>query len=198
MKFENLSLDIILDYITRGDLRVIDYIYDTYRQDFLNWAQRKYPSANHDDLLDAWQETMVMFYEQVRDRKLTYLTCEIKTFLFLIGSRRLMNMFRKTDRVEYVEEFDVNINMIESINEMKYELHNEEELEFIRQAIDKMPAQSRQILTLRFLHGKSIEEILQIMNYSSDNAVSAALSRALKNLKDIILKQTQGSPPWKS
>ncbi len=197
MKFENISLDMILQFITSGDLRVIDHIYETYRQDFLHWAHRKYPKANHDDLLDAWQDTMVMFYEQIRDRKLTYLTCEIKTFLFLIGDRRLMNMFRKTDRIEYVEEFDVNKNMIESINGIEVERRYEEDKQFLERAIEELPDQTRQILSLRFLHGKSVAEIMQIMKYTSLNAVSATLSRALKKLKDNSHEKTEGIPPWK-
>ena len=198
MKFENLTLDFIRQQVERGDLRVIDHIYETYRPEFLSWAHHRYTTINHDDLLDTWQDTIVMFYEQVRDGKLKELTCELKTFLFMIGHRRIMNFFRKAGRIDYVEEVDVKNNMAESINIPEYELNYEDGNTFLQSAIDELPEQTRQILSLRYVQGKTIEEIMQIMNYSSANVVSATLSRALKKLKERILEKTEGTPPWKS
>ena len=93
MKFENLNLDFIRQQVERGDLRVIDHIYETFRSEFLNWAHRRYATVNHDDLVNAWQDTIVIFYEQVRDRKLLELTCNLRRFLFLIGHRRLVHQY---------------------------------------------------------------------------------------------------------
>ena len=81
--------------LSQGNMAVLDQLYDLHRDDFLRWAGQRFHVKNRDDLLDAWHDTMIMFYEQVRDKKLVNLTCEIKTYLFTIGYRRLLKIFNK-------------------------------------------------------------------------------------------------------
>ena len=87
----------LLQSLAGGDMSVLDRLYDAHRDDFLRWAGHRFVVKNRDDLLDAWHDTMIMFYEQVRDRKLTHLTCEIKTYLFTIGYRRLLKIFKRNE-----------------------------------------------------------------------------------------------------
>ena len=49
-----------------------------------------------------------------------------------------------------------------------------------------MPEQSRRMIMLRYVDGKSIAEIKNEMNYQSENAISVNLSRTLKKLKELI------------
>lgn len=68
MEDNKQSPDLLIRSLVDGDMNVLDQIYDTYRDDFLRWAKSKFPAALRDDLLDAWHDTMIVFYEQVRDR----------------------------------------------------------------------------------------------------------------------------------
>jgi len=200
MKTEKPSADNLLQSLRQGDLTVLDDIYDKHRNDFLRWGASKFRNAQRDDLLDAWQDAVIMFYEQARDGKLTKLVCELKTFLFLIASRRLMKILKKTERIDLVEEFNVNVGIIESINGW-YENEEDDEdadrKQLLKEGVDALPEQSRQALTLRYVYGKSISEIKEIMNYASENVVSVTLSRTLKNLKDNILEKTESKSAWK-
>ncbi|MBL0007113.1 MAG: hypothetical protein IPP25_07980 [Saprospiraceae bacterium] len=69
MEDNKQSPDLLIRSLVDGDMNVLDQIYDTYRDDFLRWANQNFrqPSVS---LLDAWHDTMIMFYEQVRDRLL--------------------------------------------------------------------------------------------------------------------------------
>ena len=158
-------------------------------------AHRRFPAVNQEDLLDVWQDTIIMFYEQVRDQKLREMNCSLKTFLFLIGHRRLLKHFRKASRIEYVTEFDVNKCAVENIHPLEPENHADASLELLLTAIDELPEKTRQILSMRYLHGKPLAEVMQIMNYTSLNAVSATISRALKKLKENILERIEGISP---
>ncbi|HUR30119.1 MAG TPA: hypothetical protein VMZ69_01735, partial [Saprospiraceae bacterium] len=95
--------------LSQGNMAVLDQLYDDHRDDFLRWAGQRFHVKNRDDLLDAWHDTMIMFYEQVRDKKLVHLTCEIKTYLFTIGYRRLLKIFKKNEKIDFVDGFDANI-----------------------------------------------------------------------------------------
>ena len=197
MKPATLSPDLLIHSLANGDMGVLDDIYDKYRDDFLAWATSRFHGVQRDDLLDAWHDTMIMFYEQVRDRKLTQLTCEVRTYLFLIGYRRLLTMHKKAARTDLVEEVDANIQLPESINDIEWEEFDQERYTLLVSAVAQLPEQSRQILIQRYVEGKSVPAIMQAMGYTSVNAVSVTLSRAMKRLKEIIAEKSEHQPAWK-
>lgn len=197
MQTEKSSPDLLLQALAAGDMAVLDQIYDTYRDDFLRWAKSKFPTAGRDDLLDAWHDTMIMFYEQVRDRKLTHLTCELKSYLFLIGNRRLIKMHKKAERTDLVDELDANIQIEESINALEWEEMEMERRMLLTQAVDELPEQSKRILMQRYVEGKSIPDIMETMGYTSVNAVSVTLSRSLRQLKERIGERMAQQTTWK-
>src|SRR6188474_1643125 len=96
MEKENQTANALILSLSQGNMPVLDQLYDDYRDDFLRWAGQRFQVKGRDDLIDAWHDTMIMFYEQVRDKKLVQLTCEVKTFLFIIGYRRLLKMHKKS------------------------------------------------------------------------------------------------------
>lgn len=180
------TADALLQSLSQGNMAVLDELYDKYRNDFLRWAAQRFHVKNREDLIDAWHDTMIMFYEQVRDKKLVHLTCEVKTYLFTIGYRRLLKIYKKNEKIDLTEQFDANINIDESINVIENEEIMEQQQHILRDAVSALPEKSRQILTMRFMEGKTIPQIMQIMGYESENAVSVTLSRGLKKLKELI------------
>lgn len=188
----------LLKSLSEGNMAVLDQLYDSYRDDFISWAGQRFQVKGRDDLIDAWHDTMIMFYEQVRDKKLTHLTCEIKTYLFTIGYRRLLKMHKKSERIDLVEEFDVNINIDQSINVLENEEMMEQQQHMLKTAINELPETSRRILVMRFMEGKSIPLIMTEMGYTSENAVSVTLSRGLKKLKELISERMTSQGQWKT
>ncbi len=197
MEAKKPNPDLLIQSLSDGDMAVLDQIYDTYRDDFLRWSKSRFQSADRTDLLDAWHDTMIMFYEQVRDRRLTHLTCELKTFLFLIGYRRLINMHKKAEKTDLVGEINANILIDECINVYEWDEMEEEKRTILLVAVNELPEQSRQILVQRFIEGKSVTQIMEAMGYTSVNAVSATLSRSLKRLKQTITQRMASSTAWK-
>lgn len=197
MEAEKPNHDLLIQSLSDGDMAVLDQIYDTYRDDFLRWSKSRFQSADLADLLDAWHDTMIMFYEQVRDRKLTHLTCDIKSYLFLIGYRRLIRMHKVAEKIDLADEVNANIQIDESINTLESEEMDNERRTLLIQAVDELPEQSRRILMLRFVEGKSVSDIMETMGYTSVNAVSVTLSRCLKKLKDSIGERMVQQRTWK-
>ena len=197
MDTEKSSGDLLIQSLAGGDMSVFDKIYKNYRDDFIRWAATRVQVSGHHDLLDAWHDTMIMFYEQVRDKKLTHLTCELKTFLFLIGYRRLLRLHKKMEKIDLVEEVEANVQVDDSINSMDWEELHDERSAYLAAAVDELPEQSRKILILRYVEKKSIPDIVQAMGYTSVNAVSVTLSRSLKKLKSSIMDSIESKKEWK-
>lgn len=197
MEKENkTAANTLLHSLSTGNMSVLDQLYDDHRDDFIRWAGQRFHIQNRDDLIDAWHDTMIMFYENVRDKKLTHLTCEVKTYLFTIGYRRLLRMHDKLKRTDLVEEFDANINIDESINVYEDEEVTEQQQTILKDAVKELPEKSRQILVMRFMDGKSVPEIMKALGYTSENAVSVTLSRGLKKLKEIISERMDAEQIW--
>jgi len=158
MEAEKPNHDLLIQSLSDGDMAVLDQIYDTYRDGFLRWSKSRFQSADRADLLDAWHDTMIMFYEQVRDRKLTHLT----------WYRRLIRMHKVAEKIDLADEVNANIQIDESINTLESEEMDNERRTLLIQAVNELPEQSRRILMLRFVEGKSVSDIMETMGYKCD------------------------------
>jgi RNA polymerase sigma factor (sigma-70 family) len=172
-------------------MQAFDQIYLRYRDDFVRTAKHRFSSTPEADILDAWQDSLVSFFEQISSGKLQTLTCSIKGFLYLIGFRYIMKSHHlnlKTDHVESFTDHQENLHFAEEMDLMP-EL-NEDQILF-NARIQELPEQGKRMLMLRYVDGKSIPEIAKEMNYQSENSVSVTLSRTLKKLKDLLEKDVK-------
>lgn len=98
--------------LSEGKMAVLDILYSSYLEEFLVLASRKFKAIKKDDLLDIWHDTLIMFYEQVRDKQLTHLTCDIKIYLFGSGYKLISERHKQGERIDLEEEFGIKSNMV--------------------------------------------------------------------------------------
>jgi RNA polymerase sigma factor (sigma-70 family) len=179
----------IIRSVSAGNMDVLDQVYDAYRNDFIDWAGQRLQIENREKILDAWHEIMIMFYEQIRDKKLTKLTCELRTYLFAMGYRRLIEMHKKNGKIELLEDILANHDINEGIDLSELEEIKDQREKLLVTSIDELPDQTRQILIKRFMGKKSIPQIAKELGYESENLVSIILSRGINQLKKLILER---------
>ena len=167
-------------------MEAFDRIYDIYRDDFLKSAAFKFRMVPKEDLIDAWQDTLISFFEQIRSNKLNTLSCSMRSFLFLLGFRYIVKYKRHYLRESTTDSFEENATNEASHIEFDWDDPWNDEKKILQHAVEELPEQSRRMLVLRYIDGKSIEEIMAAMQYTSANAVSVTLSRNLKRLKEIV------------
>ncbi len=173
----------ILNSLLKGDMKVFDLIYNRHRAEFLKFSGQKYHGLSQDNLIDAWQESLISFYEQVRDKRLTTLTCSLKSYLFMMGLRFLAKVHKKAARIDPLNDLNVDLGHHEEI--IYHELDERQQL--VLSHVSELPEQAKKILLLRFEDGLSIPEITKVLGYSSVNSVSVSLSRTLKLLKERVI-----------
>ena len=183
VQIEDLDGNTIISLISQGNMEVLDQVYTTYKPAYLNWARQRFPSTNQQDIVDSWHDSIIAFYEQVISKKLISLTCEIKTYLFTIRYRSLLKKHKKIQKIFDDEEIDKKL--IDASLNLFFEEEDplKEQKEMLLKEINQLPTQSQQILMLRFIEGKSLKDISEIVNYNSLNVLSATISRSLKLLK---------------
>ncbi len=182
----------VIQALQSGEVEVLEALYVRFRQGFFRWAGRRF-KARREDYEDAWQEAIIAFYEQVSDGRLTALRYNLRTWLFAVGYRRMLQHHRKMKRFFWPDAIDQAIlQEVEEI-EFHWDAPSDEAQALLEKSMGALSPQCREILVQRFYEGKKIPDIREALNHNSENTTSATLSRCLKRLKDIVAGLAAGS-----
>lgn len=185
------STEEIIRKIREGDFRILDYIYSTYRKEYLSWGKKNFKEADFDMLIDAWQNAVVSFYQQIMANKLTFLTCEIKTFLYLLAKRYLMKSIGQNFKTVSIDIQKLEAISFETMNDIDADDDYDFEKKQINIAMVSLGLQCQELLKYKFVEDLSIEEIRIKAGYQNLNTVSASISRCLRTLKEIITESVK-------
>lgn len=175
----------LLQALAEGRTELLELLYAQHREGFFRWAGRRFDSSRQ-DLEDAWQEAIFAFYQQVAARKITVLRYSVRSWLFAVGARRLLNYHRKMRRILWKDEIDEALLHDPAFQHFPGEEPLAEERADMLAAIREVSPQCQVLLRERFFLGKSIAEIQQMFDYQSANALSVSLSRCLSRLKEML------------
>ena len=168
-----------------GQRDAVENLYDDFREDFLSWAGRRF-SGNQEDFEDAWQDAVVVFYENIVAGKLKALHCEVRTYLFAVGYKRLLKNNRKMKRIFWRDEIDDTLRNGHDLIISDWDDPWADERELLLNAMNQLSTQCQNLLVGRYFDGKQLEEIQQEFHFNTPNTTSASLSRCLNKLKEII------------
>lgn len=171
--------------LTREGEKVLENLYDLYREAFFRWAGSRF-ECSHAALQDAWQDAVIVFYDQVKSGRLTALQCSVKTYLFAVGFRVLSASGRKQKNWVKLDEIDA----ILEAQVMTFEWDDPwlEEREILLAALQELSPQCQQLLTQRYYAEKTLPELQTEFGYNSLDTLNVSLSRCLKRLKELIAK----------
>lgn len=169
----------------KGSLALND-IYRSYREEFISFG-RKY-ELDDDEILDVYQDAIIVFYENVQSGKLSVLTSSLKTYLFSIGKYSIYNLQKKKKKtVSFEKEHLENIDL-GAIHQI-YE--SDTKVLALQKALNNIGENCRKVLTLFYYHSYTIEAIMHEMDYKNENVVRSHKSRCLKNLKQLINEESK-------
>jgi len=183
---ENVDTEITLDDLKKGSDTVLRHVYEDNRDKFLNYAKRYHLSEEEN--IDIYQDAYVIFYENVMTGKITDFTSSISTYLFGIGKYLIFDRLRKNKKT-ISGEFDLsrvgeNDRIIDEIEIDKQELTIEQQL--LQKHFSALGQKCRDLLTLFYYRGFTINEIMKAGGYNSENVVRSQKSRCMKTLKERI------------
>jgi RNA polymerase sigma factor (sigma-70 family) len=171
--------------LKEADKDVLRSLYTKYRNPFIAFA-RKFCS-NDDDILDAYQDAIILLQEKAIQGSLDDLRCSLKTYVFSIGKHLLYNTLRKQKKKvaqmnveEEVYDYSTIAFDFLQTNEL-----SERQLQ-LQRAFATLGKRCKEVLSLFYYRGYTIEEIGERLNYENKNVVKSQKSRCLKQLKDKI------------
>jgi len=163
----------------------ISHIYNENRAAFFGFG-KKY-GLDYDDLSDIYQEAFIALRKHALTGKLDSVKSSLKTYLFGIGKFMIYDLLKeKKKTTEYEPIVHVAHDAIETISfeETHEELTIEQRL--LRTHFKKLGKKCKEVLTLFYSRGLTIDEIVEFSDYTSSSVVRSQKSRCIKTLKEMI------------
>jgi RNA polymerase sigma factor (sigma-70 family) len=174
----------LVKLLKNADKEALKMIYVDYRTPFINFARKFHFSEN--DIVDVYQDAIIVLQEKAIKGDLDDLKCAIKTYLFGIGKYMLFVKARKNNKnvADFpLENEDYNYQEISTafINDSI----NDRQL-LLQKALITLGKKCKEVLTLFYYRGFTIDEIATHLNYENKNVVKSQKSRCIKQLKEKI------------
>jgi len=173
--------DQLIERLKGGDMGLLDEIYVENRGAFLNWIKQKF-NLKEEDAADIYQDTLIAFYENIRQGKLKHLSVNMQTYLFSIGKNlalkrhRSMRIIKKHENALIAEAEQVEDPFSEDGAERTQE---------VKSAFEKMDEPCHSILKQYYYYRKSMAEIAEVLDYKNADTVKSQKSRCMKHLKEM-------------
>ncbi|MGB5691929.1 MAG: sigma-70 family RNA polymerase sigma factor [Flavobacteriaceae bacterium] len=160
-------------------------LYDGFRDAFFGFFQSWHVDEN--DLPDIYQEAFLALRKHAINGKLDTVKCGMKTYLFQIGKYMIIDQYKQRSKFENIEPHlhlageetvDIVLDPHDFLNAEKRKLKK-----FFKELDEKC----RELLTLFYYRGLSLEEIAPMTNRSNANVVKVQKHRCLEKLRSRML-----------
>jgi len=174
--------------LKRGDQKALEQIYSDHRVGFIAYITNSHNCTN-EEAIDIYQYVILSFYENVVDGSFEEMNAAgIKTYLYSIGKNKLLGDLRKKTKISLKGKFNDD-DLIQSNNEI--DLEKAEQFEKVSDIISHLGDPCKRILELFYFNKLSIDEISEVMGYSSGNTVKNLKYKCIKRIKKIIESHTK-------
>ena len=173
----------VITLLSSGSIKTLKVVYTDHKPAFIAFS-RKYSLAT-EDILDAYQDTMVILQQQALEGRLENLTCTLRTYIFSIGKRILYEKIRAKNKISDIPlSISGSYNYQEIVSDYLND-KNDEELQKLKKVFLQLGKKCQQLLTLFYYRGFTNDEIVETLNYENKNVVKSQKSRCLKKLKEL-------------
>jgi RNA polymerase sigma factor (sigma-70 family) len=169
-----------------GDSASFGLLVDKYKASIFALAYSRL--HNFQDAEDVTQEVFLKAYTNIRRlRQWDNFVVWLRSVTINLCKNKLREQTRRRDNVPIKQDMEALENAsLDSYQEEQFSSWREEALDSLDKALDSLPEQYRQILTLHYLGGMKGEEISKFLSISHDT-VRQRLSRARAMLKEEVL-----------
>lgn len=170
----------IIQEIRAGNKSKLEEVYTAYRDEFFKWSIKNH-QLNEEDAKEIYQLTMLIFYENIIQDKLTEIKSSLKSYIFQIGKYKIYDKNRKKENaVSPVDSYILNLPEDADLNEKE---EKEIRLEKISNGMKILGQPCASILEMFYYLSRSMEEIATEFNYKN---VATAKNQKYKCLKRLI------------
>ena len=171
----------LIERLKARDNAALEFFYKENWSAFL-WFSRQY-DLQEAEPKDIYQDAVIAVYENAQKGKLDTLEAKLSTYLFSVGKFMIFRRLKKKNKW-YAEE---SVYELADLADWDFDDDNDDaEIMNLRQAFLKLGNQCKEVLKLFYYEEKNLDEILQLLDYSSKDVLKSQKSRCLKKLKEIL------------
>lgn len=175
--------DFTLAELQQGSDDVLQKVYNQNRDKFINFARRY--NVGEEDIIDAYQDAYIVFYNNVKKGKITELTSSVSTYLFSIGKHIIFDKIKKNAKT-INPDFEVTLLQKDEVTDFEVSSGLSPEQKLLQKHFSSLGKKCQELLTLFYYNGLTVKEILESTSYETENVVKSSKSRCLKTLKERI------------
>lgn len=170
----------IIGGLASGERTALEHLYANHFPVVLNMVLRN--SGSEDEAKDLFQEALCVLYDKVSQGDFV-LSSKLRTYLYAISRRLWLKQLNGRDRgfvdVEGIEE--------PMMLEEDLQIHQERESQFdqMERALGKLGNPCKTILTDFYIHGKTMAEISEKLDYTNADNAKNQKYKCLQRLKKL-------------
>jgi len=169
--------------IQNGDQRAFTNLYEMHRGRFFGYIRKIY-NKDDDYIADLYQDSCVVFWQNIQKGKISPATLKSSIETYLIGVAKYTLMARDRKYKEILSDCELS-SFAPVIDED--ELRNEiERNEVVQSVVNKMEEPCSTLLDKFYWEELSGEEIATQMNYKNTDVVKNQRYRCMKKLKIVL------------
>ena len=174
----------ILNQIKHGNENALVKVYTKYKTEFINWAKKQY-TLSEEECEDIYQDTIIAFYNNIKNDRLIELNSSIKTYLFAIAKNIALKRLNKSGR-QFSEDSILVEPQTRNSDHIDELIVLNERNEMLAGLINRLKEPNRSILKLYYYQNLSMNEIAKKLNYKNDKVVKAQKVRCMNELKKMV------------
>lgn len=172
--------------LVRENPEALSYVIDRYKNKLERYIDRRTNVNNH-DREDILQEIFIKIYRNINDYDNSLI---FSSWIYRIAHNYIIDWHRKNKKHISISLDDDESKLVHILEDEGSKidsqvLHDQENIELIKNEIKKLPEDYQEILILKFFDDKSYDEISDILKIST-SSVGVKINRAKKLLKQKI------------
>ena len=167
----------LLKKLKSGDKGALKQFYLEQKPICLAYLAKNF-NMDSEQLNDIYQDSVLAFYQNILQQKLTELNSSLSTYLFAIAKN--LSLKKQNKNLKIVSK---DLNAIENINEELYDNENDEKLNSAINAYTAMDEPCKSILEMYYFGKLSMEEIASKLGYNNANVAKTQKARCIKLLR---------------
>lgn len=182
LKLNLVSDETLIERIRKNDRSVLGDLFVKFEKVVIKHIQTH--GGNMDDAKDMLQESIIVLWQNVSAGRFK-LQSKLSTYLVAVAKNKWMVEMRKKKRFVQDDPPD-HINSAEP--GILEKIVNEETLEHVKSALEKIKPVCKQLLLLFYFEERSMEDIAELMNFANINVAKSKKYQCKKALQDLVLQ----------
>lgn len=170
----------LISKLKDGDEEVIKGIYQNNEEAFIEWARYHF-LVDHDQAKDIFQLSIIALYQNAKTGRLHTLTASIKTYIFSIGRRLLLQLKKKE-----VNRQTFNHDDLSHLNIPDEVCANLVDNGKLTKILDKIGEPCNTILQQFYYFGLTMKQLVPITGYKTEAVVRKKKHECMEKLKTFV------------